>query len=241
MVSSSVYLVSILGFAIKATAQCVTAGYVPCLVPGSGGAVAPPPISPYGGGSFGGGGSGFWSSIQGVASSPIQKRDLDTRSPAEDGYDGYTEIEKRQNSLCCRPAPVECLYTDGIPFCYNPTTTRLFFSDGSYAFISNDTYYGSDGTFIDYKTGIYQYPNGTVVDFTPSSAATTSAGGSAATATGSTPQGTETGTSATGGTGGTGTTAGSGSSPSASKSAGGKVENASGVLVAMFGLMAAFF
>ncbi len=62
-----------------------------------------------------------------------------------------------------------------------------------------------------------------------------------ATVTGSTPKGTETGTSATGGTGGTGTTAGSGSSPSASKSAGGKVENSAGVLVAIFGLMAAFF
>jgi hypothetical protein len=60
------------------------------------------------------------------------------------------------------------------------------------------------------------------------------------TATGSSPKGTETATSTTGGTGGAGTTAGSGSTPSASKSAGGKVENA-GFLVTMFGLMAAFF
>src|ERR1700744_3025306 len=48
-----------------------------------------------------------------------------------------------------------------------PQTTRLYFSDGSYAFMSNQTWYGSDGTFIDFATRVYEVPNGTVVHFTP--------------------------------------------------------------------------
>ncbi|KAE9367962.1 hypothetical protein N431DRAFT_548257 [Stipitochalara longipes BDJ] len=191
MVSSSLYFVSVLGFALRATAQCVTAGYVPCLVPGATTPVAPEPITPYGGSTpYSSFGSGFWSSVSGVATDPIQfggdsRRDLEARSPLDDAYVEGAGIEKRQNSLCCRPSPVECLYADGVPFCYNPSTTRLYFSDGSVAYLSNDTFYGSDGTFIDYKNGVYEYPNGTVVDFTPdSSAATSSAGGSQPTGTG---------------------------------------------------------
>jgi hypothetical protein len=172
MVSSSIYAVSFLGLALKATAQyvllpllttsiqssngkiskshpqifpqsllshklqyskanlnfppfrCVTAGYVPCLVPGASAPVAPEAITPYSGSSpYSGFGSGFFNSVSGAASDPIQfggdrRRDLDTRSPLEDAYTEVAGIEKRQNSLCCRPKPVECLYADDVPFCY---------------------------------------------------------------------------------------------------------------------------
>lgn len=56
----------------------------------------------------------------------------------------------------------------------NPSTTRLYFSDGSVAFLSNDTFYGADGTFINYQTGVYIYPNDTEVDFTPDGSAASS-------------------------------------------------------------------
>jgi len=113
----------------------------------------------------------------------------------------------------------------------NPATTRLYFSDGSVAYLSNDTFYGSDGTFIDYKTGVYEYPNGTIVDFTPdSSAATSSAGsGSQPTATGA---GTVPGATVTSAVAGT-------STGSSGKNAGGKVEP--GILGVLVGLVAVLF
>jgi len=86
--------------------------------------VAPEAITPYSGSSpYSGFGSGFFNSVSGAASDPIQfggdrRRDLDSRSPLEDAYTEVAGIEKRQNSLCCRPKPVECLYADDVPFCY---------------------------------------------------------------------------------------------------------------------------
>ncbi|KAN0095197.1 hypothetical protein V8E51_015908 [Hyaloscypha variabilis] len=235
MVSSSIYVFSCLGLALKAAAQCVTAGYVPCLVPGASAPVAPEAITPYSGSSpYNGFGSGFFNSVSGAASDPIQfggdrRRDLDTRSPLEDAYTEVAGIEKRQNSLCCRPKPVECLYADDVPFCYNPATTRLYFSDGSVAYLSNDTFYGSDGTFIDYKTGVYEYPNGTVVDFTPDSSAATSSAGSQPTATGVSTQPSAITTSAVAGV----------STGSSGKNAGGRVEP--GLLGVLVGLVALLF
>jgi hypothetical protein len=64
--------------------------------------------------------------------------------------------------------------------------------------MSNQTWYGSDGTFIDFATGVYEYPNGTVVHFTPT------ANAAASTAPAVRP-------SSTAGTGGSNTPAASGS------------------------------
>jgi hypothetical protein len=119
MVFTALYFLPLLGFALNVSAQCVTAGYVPCLVPGANIPVAPPPLTPFGG-------SGFFSSVSSAAGDPIQvgKRSFEKDSELADGY---TSIEKRQNSLCCRPAPVECLYTDGVPFCYvsHPISSKI--------------------------------------------------------------------------------------------------------------------
>jgi hypothetical protein len=117
-------LVSSLALLSSVSAQCVTSGYVPCLVPGSTSAAAPPPLEPVGGvigGGIGGGGSGFWSSVSGVATDGIQFGGDDSKRSLDDGplLDAYAVLEKRQNSLCCKPSPVECLYTDdNVPFCY---------------------------------------------------------------------------------------------------------------------------
>ena len=81
--------------------ECVTAGAVPCNPAGSV-AGATPPESAFGG-------SGFWGSLEGAASTPIQvKREV------------RRDLVERQNALCCRPAPVECLVIeeDDVPFCY---------------------------------------------------------------------------------------------------------------------------
>ena len=98
---------------------CNTPGYVPC--------------PPNGGSSFGdtlppsllGGGLGFPSNLQSPAEDGIQGRSIDAyggsfkaRSLIEDG------LTKRQNALCCRPAPVQCriLNQGNVPFCYVSTT-----------------------------------------------------------------------------------------------------------------------
>ena len=126
------FLVSFLLSALGVDAQCVTAGFVPCLAPGASAPIPPPALMPASAG-------GFWGPIQGVASDPIQfggdpgsdKRDLSGLAEA------YVSFEKRQNSLCCRPSPVECLHTqDGVPFCYvrfkehcvPPSSIRLIIS-----------------------------------------------------------------------------------------------------------------
>ena len=84
---------------------CATPGFVPCNPPGSTGSLGVPPIA------FNGGGSGFWSSLQSAATgwNPMLKREI------EDGL-----MERQSGGLCCRPAPVQCLYTkdQGVPFCY---------------------------------------------------------------------------------------------------------------------------
>ncbi|MCJ1370335.1 hypothetical protein MMC20_001548 [Loxospora ochrophaea] len=144
---------------------CNTAGFVPCNPQGSSDSFDVP--------SAAYASSDFWSSLDSAAADPTQRVKREIRN----------ELAARQNALCCRPAPVECLFTqdDGVPFCYTPSTTRYFFSDGSYGFVSNGTYYGSDDTFVDYKTGFYSLPNGTNGTFTPVDAASASATANAAT------------------------------------------------------------
>ncbi len=115
---------------------CNTPGFVPCQPLGSAGSVPVPPVA------FGD--SNFWGSLQSAASSPIQKIKREIEGDL---------VERQSGGLCFRPAPVECLYTkdQGVPFCYTPATTRMYFSDGSYAFVSNGTYYGADGSSVDYQ------------------------------------------------------------------------------------------
>ncbi|KAK4952945.1 hypothetical protein LTR10_008649 [Elasticomyces elasticus] len=147
-------------FVLSATAQCATSGYELCVVPGS---------------------------QDSVDSSTLDLSDISAASDAQDlmaniGLSANSAAEsavrralarevlaKRQDltALCCLPAPVECMYMDDVAFCYTPGTTRSDFPGGSYAFESNGTFYGADGSFIDYKNGVYQYPNGTTESFTP--------------------------------------------------------------------------
>lgn len=43
----------------------------------------------------------------------------------------------------------------------------MYFSDGSYAFVSNGTYHGADGSFVDYWKGQYTLANDTSGTFAP--------------------------------------------------------------------------
>jgi hypothetical protein len=43
----------------------------------------------------------------------------------------------------------------------HPSTACLYFFDGSVAYLSIETLYGSGGIYIDYKNGIHMYPNWT--------------------------------------------------------------------------------
>ncbi|KAK3650972.1 hypothetical protein LTR56_006023 [Elasticomyces elasticus] len=158
MPSTAIFLLPL--FVLSAAAQCVTSGYELCVVPGSQDA---------------------------VDTSALDLNDISAASDAQDlmaniGLSANSAAEsavrralarevlaKRQDltALCCLPAPVECMYMDDVAFCYTPETTRSDFPGGSYAFESNGTFYGADGTFIDYKNGVYQYPNGTTESFTP--------------------------------------------------------------------------
>ncbi|KAK4894219.1 hypothetical protein LTR27_007587 [Elasticomyces elasticus] len=158
MPSTAIFLLPL--FILSAVAQCVTSGYELCVVPGS--------------------------QIV-VDTSALDLNDISAASDAQDlmaniGLSANSAAEsavrralarevlaKRQDltALCCLPAPVECMYMDDVAFCYTPDTTRSDFPGGSYAFESNGTFYGADGTFIDYKNGVCQYPNGTTESFTP--------------------------------------------------------------------------
>ncbi|KAK3651437.1 hypothetical protein LTR56_002426 [Elasticomyces elasticus] len=158
MASTTIFLLPL--FVLSAAAQCATSGYELCVVPGS---------------------------QNSVDSSVLDLNDISAASDAQDlmaniGLSANSAAEsavrralarevlaKRQDltALCCLPAPVECMYTDDVAFCYTPDTTRSDFPGGSYAFESNGTFYGADGSFIDYKNGVYQYPNGTTESFTP--------------------------------------------------------------------------
>ena len=97
---SLLYFASFFSIIAIINAQCVDPGFIPCYPAGSqlGGVPSD---------SFDD--SGFWDSLQDVASLPIGRRDLANRLAA------------RQEALCCSPDPdVECLVTndEDIPFCY---------------------------------------------------------------------------------------------------------------------------
>jgi hypothetical protein len=137
MISYTFTILSLLSSALLTSAQCNTAGYVPCLVPGANVAVPPPALTPFNTGTGGSsvvGGSSFWSSVNGAAGDPIQVKKAKRFAV---GVDSAGTLEKRQSSLCCRPAPVECLYTQqNVPFCY---VCRL---------PTHPTYFGASGTRI---------------------------------------------------------------------------------------------
>ena len=57
-------------------------------------------------------------------------------------------------------------------------TTRFGFSDNSFGFINNATYYAADGTFVDFKDGYYSSTDGSTGTFAPATAAATAAASS---------------------------------------------------------------
>ncbi|KAL6720057.1 hypothetical protein ACLMJK_001978 [Lecanora helva] len=146
--------VAILGALSIVDAQCVTPGYNICLPAGSelGGVPAD---------SFDD--TLFWADLQSVtAGSILRRRGIISR------------LKKRQDALCCPPDPdVLCLVTndEDVPFCYNQQTTRYDFSDESFGFVSNGTYYAADGTFVDYDEGYYSSADGSTGTFAPATAA----------------------------------------------------------------------
>lgn len=54
----------------------------------------------------------------------------------------------------------------------------MYFSDGSYAFVSNGTYYDADGSFVDYRKGQYTFANGTSGTFVPMTGSSTASSSS---------------------------------------------------------------
>ncbi|KAK5714607.1 hypothetical protein LTR15_010789 [Elasticomyces elasticus] len=175
MPSTTVLLLPL--FVLSAAAQCATSGYELCVVPGSQDSVDSSTLD--------------LSDISAASDAQYLMANigLSANSAAESAVRRARPREilaKRQDltALCCLPAPVECMYMDDVAFCYTPDTTRSDFPGGSYAFESNGTFYGADGSFIDYKNGVYQYPNGTTESFTPeeySETATDSSSGASST------------------------------------------------------------
>ncbi|KAK5689659.1 hypothetical protein LTR17_026198 [Elasticomyces elasticus] len=158
MPSTTIFLLPL--FVLSAAAQCATSGYELCVVPGSQDVVDTSALD--------------LNSISAASDAQdlMANIGLSANSAAESAVRRALAPEvlaKRQDltALCCLPAPVECMYMDDVAFCYTPDTTRSDFPGGSYAFESNGTFYGADGTFIDYKNGVHQYPNGTTESFTP--------------------------------------------------------------------------
>jgi hypothetical protein len=110
MISKLLFLSALLTPAVHVAAQCVTAGFVPCLVPGASVAAAPPALTLYDS-------NALFSSLDSAIAD--FNPGLERRDPQRsDGFDAYHVLERRQSSLCCRPKPVECLYADNVPFCY---------------------------------------------------------------------------------------------------------------------------
>ena len=108
-------LVILISWAHLIQAQCVTPSYVPCFPAGteSGGSSGVPQDD------FDD--TGFWDSLQSVASSPIGKRDVLRH-----------QLSSRQNALCCAPTNQCLILTDGnIPFCYVSPRHLLFSSKRS--------------------------------------------------------------------------------------------------------------
>ncbi|KAG8525511.1 uncharacterized protein KY384_009155 [Bacidia gigantensis] len=127
-----------------------------------------------------------WGPLQEVASLPIGKRH---------------RLARRQeftDAVCCSP-DVDCLAIEDIPFCYvshipfthqssrssflsflqqDETTTEFLLPDASYGFISNATYYGNDGTFVDYGNGYYSAADGSTGTFAAATATTGTAAAS---------------------------------------------------------------
>lgn len=107
------------------------------------------------------------------------------------------------------------------PLAQDSTTTRFVFSDESYGYIDNGTYYAADGTFVDFEDGTYSMTDGETGSFAPatSAAAVQASGMPSATVPGT---GKVTGVAGSGGSSATspsavpGSSAGSGPSSSAS-------------------------
>ncbi|KAK5694287.1 hypothetical protein LTR97_009909 [Elasticomyces elasticus] len=152
-------LLPLFSIAIGTNAQCMTEGYIPCSSPDSQIATTPATSDSLAGSSYGGGGGYSGRNPAAIigASEPVPRRR---------GLSEQDRVVKRQaDYLCCAPEPeMQCMVSEGEPYCYTPETTRIDLLDGSKAFESNGTYYGADGTFIDFKNGVYRYSNGTTVD-----------------------------------------------------------------------------
>ncbi|KAK6400596.1 hypothetical protein LTR81_024177 [Elasticomyces elasticus] len=154
MLSPTVLLLPLL--ILRTIAQCVTPGYELCAIPGSQDTTITDPALALAGES--------WRNTLSSQSISVMAMGAESFAAAA----GVRAVKRQDlSALCCPPAPVQCMYTEEIAFCYDPDTTCAYFPDGSYMFDSNSTFYGVDGTIIDYKKGVAQYPNGTTENFTP--------------------------------------------------------------------------
>jgi hypothetical protein len=126
---STLIIISSLFLAPFVGAQCSNPEYTLCY--GSGSTFDPPPAPSSSSGS-GGGESINWGPLQSVASLPIGKK---RRNLADDPASRLTRrsnLESRDNvPLCCAPSPVECLQTEGYPFCYVSITRISPFVDST--------------------------------------------------------------------------------------------------------------
>ncbi len=175
--------------------QCVTSTYVPCYpnddATGGSGGVPEDDFDD----------SEFWDTLQGVASAPIGKRDvlrplLSSRQNAlccpptnqclvlTDGNIPFCYVSDAAPAL---PLPFPFFSKLSLPDSLLPRahlplkpkkqdsdTTEYLFSDDSFGFLSNGTYYAADGTFVDFKDGYYSSADGTTGTFAAATAAASS-------------------------------------------------------------------
>ena len=209
-------LLFILALVRLVQAQCVTSGYVLCLPAGSelGGVPEDDIDNPE-----------VYDSIQSaIDDSAILRRDLASRQDAlccppddkclmTESLIPFCYVSTRKGSF----SPPSCYKVKLLgqlswiscanlqPKKKDTDTTRYDFSDQSYGYLSNGTYYAADGTFVDYTAGYYSSADGSTGTFAPATATATAGAGAKgsaaaatqATATAAAAKGSENHTSAT--------------------------------------------
>lgn len=188
---SPLSLLSIFALLQLIQAQCVTSGYVLCLPAGSelGGIPQDDFVNP-----------DLWDSLQEAAMTSIDdgailRRDLVSRQDAlccaptdkclvvTDSNTPFCFVSTRKCSFLTKRSSLDHFIRNVCANLLkkkkNTDTTRYVFSDQSFGYVSNGTYYAADGTLVDYAAGYYSSTDGSTGTFAPATATAMSSGAGA--------------------------------------------------------------
>ena len=181
--SLTLTILSALAFITRIIAQdCVDPGYLLCLPAGSNlGGVPSSSLDD----------SDFWDNLAIIAAGSVVKRDLaQSLAKRQDALccspDPYVEclVTTADNIPFCyvRPSTLDIFSyqqhnrikapTKNIPLTIpqDTITTQYVFSDDSFGYLDNGTYYAADGTFVDFDKGYYSSIDGTTGTFAAATA-----------------------------------------------------------------------